>query len=146
VSIWRVTSHVSALLLVGAASAYGQEPGMICGTTTDSGGAALAGVTVTLSRGDMATQTMTDSAGKYLLANVSIGTYTLSFMLDGFKKTVRANVVITPKLEWRVDQMLERSVLPPTDAPTRPVVFTKKTVTNSGTNTVPPPHPCSAPR
>ena len=89
---------------------------------------------------------MTDSAGKYLLANVSIGTYTLSFMLDGFKKTVRANVVITPKLEWRVDQELEQSVLPPTDAPTRPVVFTKKTVTNSGTNTVPPPHPCSAPR
>jgi hypothetical protein len=146
-SIWRIASHVAALLLVGAASAFGQEPGMICGTTTDSGGTVLAGVTVTLARGsETPAQATTDSAGKYLFANVSVGTYRLSFELDGFKKTVRANVVITPGFERRIDQGLERGLPLPTDPPTAPVVFTKKTVTKSGTNTVPPPHLCTAPR
>ena len=122
---------------------------MICGKTTDSAGTLLAGVTVTLARSGAETtaqtapaQTTTDSTGRYLLANVSPGTYTLSFTLDGFKKHLRANLVITPRVEWLVDQKLERSVSQPTDTPTRPVVFTK-TVT---TYTVPPPHPCSASR
>ena len=117
---------------------------MICGTTTDSAGTVLAGVTVTLARSGTETtaQTTTDSAGKYVFANVSIGTYTLSFTLEDFKKHLRANLVITPRLEWLVDQKLERSMPLPTDAPARPVVFTK-TVT---TYTVPPPHPCSASR
>jgi hypothetical protein len=121
---------------------------MICGTTTDSASAVLAGVTVTLARSGAETtaQTTTDSAGKYVFASVSIGTYTLSFTLEGFKKHTRANLVITPRLEWLVDQRLERSLVQPTDPATAPVVFTKKTVTTFGTNTVAPPHPCSAPR
>jgi hypothetical protein len=99
-SILRVSSNVVALLLIGAASAYGQTPGMICGTTTDSAGAVLAGVTVTLARdAETPAKTTTDSTGKNLFPEVSIGTYTLSFTLDSGalpRRTMRLGPSLAP--------------------------------------------------
>ena len=160
-AIFRVSLNLATLLLVGAASAHAQTPGMICGTVTDAAGVGLAGVTVTL-QGDASTPPstiVTATQGDYRFPSVSSGTYTLLFTLDGFKKAVRPGVIITTAVEWRADQPLEPSAFPtagPTNPPEVPVgyshpatggTFTKTIVENDPmfTNAVPP-HPCSAPR
>jgi hypothetical protein len=151
----RVTCGAAVLALVGAASAYAQTPGMICGTATDSAGAKMAGVTVTLaSRAEEPATTKTSATGEYLFPKVAIGTYSLSFTLDGFKKTVRSGVVIGTGLELRIDQQLERSLLSKEEvaapaasvaydrAPATGGTFTRQIVTSQRT----PPQPCGAPR
>jgi hypothetical protein len=161
--IVRVSSNVAALLLVGGVSVYAQTPGMVCGTATDSAGAVLAGVTVTLAHdAETPATTTTDSTGNYLFPKVSIGKYTLSFTLEGFKKSVRPGLIITSGFELRIDQHLEPSLMqsdaqspqnPPfapvgSDPPRRQVTFTKTIVaTTIVKNPDPPPaHPCGAPR
>jgi hypothetical protein len=59
------------------------------------------------------------------------GTYTLSFTLGGFKKTVRSGVVINSGVELRVDRRPSGGT------------FTKTIVTRA---VPPPPHPCGVPR
>jgi hypothetical protein len=153
--VFRVGANVAALLLLGAASAYAQTPGQICGTVTDPSGAGMPGVSVTLMARDAAPSrtATTDPKGDYLFPNVWIGTYTLSFELSGFKKAVRPGLVVKASLELRADQRLEPGT--PTDQlemkPFPPVVDVKKTgttatsATATGQRPVPLP-PCGAPR
>jgi hypothetical protein len=93
ISIHRVSLSLAGLQLIGATSAYAQAAGMICGTVTDPAGTGAPGVTVTLSLGrDYSTSiatTTTAAKGDYLFPSVPVGTYTLSFTLDGFMKVVQ---------------------------------------------------------
>src|SRR5438034_6916971 len=85
------------LLLVGVVPAAAQvSSGEVFGKVTDGTGAILPGVLVTLG-GPALIQpqtTTTVESGAYRFPRVPIGTYTVSFELAGFKKSVRDGIVI----------------------------------------------------
>src|ERR1051325_11543064 len=93
------------LLLLASAAAFlpslilGQtnQTGKIFGTATDNSGAAVPGVTVTLtSPALIVPQSMkTDEVGAYHFEQIPLGTYTLSADLQGFNRFVRENIQIT---------------------------------------------------
>src|ERR1700674_1470718 len=103
-----------AFLLLPNARAQ-QTLGGITGTVTDSSGAVVSGATVTL-LGDETklsrTQT-TSSSGSYLFVNLPIGTYSLSFTLQGFQSqnipsiAVQANRTATVNAELKIGNVSE---------------------------------------
>lgn len=112
-SIFAIAFLVFSVLML-ALPAEGQETlGGITGTVTDSSGAVIADVVVTLV-GDqtMLTRTQkTNSIGVYDFVNLPIGTYTLTFAHDGFQTekvpsiTVQANRTATLNSSLKVGQV-----------------------------------------
>ena len=102
------------LLLVGfsfvmfllAPSARSQENATITGTVTDSTGAVIPSVQISLA--DPATgrtrQVTTNSSGIYLFANVGVGHFTLSAAAPGFQKFTRTDIVVN------TDQTLKEDI------------------------------------
>ena len=76
---------------------------------------------------------VTGTTGTYQFPNVPIGTYSVTFELEGFKKSVRPNVIITSGFQAPVDQKMEvgnrTEEVMVSAAP--PVVDTKKTTTGA---------------
>lgn len=70
--------------------------GALWGRVTDPSGAVLPGVTVTLSSSHLIQPeiTSTSQTGTYRFAELPIGTYHLTFELDGFKTFIREDVVL----------------------------------------------------
>src|SRR5579864_8887723 len=103
--VWIAVSVVVGL----AGSAQAQAVGQILGVVTDATGAVLPKVTVTVSgtglQQPVARSTMQD--GAYTVPDVPIGTYVVSFELNGFKKAVRPDVVITTGFSATVNMKLE---------------------------------------
>jgi hypothetical protein len=145
-SIPRIGACLTALLLVATASAYAQTPGMICGTVTDPSGTGMAGVIVALS-GSASTPiatTTTATKGDYVFPSVAAGTYTLSFTLDGFKKTSRPGLIMTAGVERRIDQQLAPAATEQEVGTGYPPVVTTKKIVVSAAST--PPRLCGASR
>ena len=105
----------------------------IVGIVTDSTGAVLPGVTVTVAGTGLQQPLVahTTRTGGYRFLNVPIGTYNVTFELNGFKKLVRAGIQISNGLVARVDQKLEIGGLGETVTITAasPLVDTKRTAT-----------------
>jgi hypothetical protein len=83
--------------------------GVIEGTVTDETGAALPGVTVTLTSPALQVRqltTVTDSAGRYRFGEVRVGAYRLQFELQGFQTFVRENLELEVGFAARVDATL----------------------------------------
>jgi hypothetical protein len=105
---------VIAFLLIPNAHAQ-QTLGGITGTVTDSSGAVISGATVTLV-GDQTklsrTQT-TSTTGSYAFVNLPLGTYTLSYALQGFQSQnipgiqVQANRTATVNAELKIGNVSE---------------------------------------
>jgi outer membrane receptor protein involved in Fe transport len=83
---------VLALPLVGAAQT---GTGRITGVVTDASGGVLPGATVTIKSSDTGAvrSTVTDSGGRYVIANVAPGPYELTVELAGFSKQTSKLVV-----------------------------------------------------
>jgi hypothetical protein len=131
----RSILFAAGLLLIAAASANAQGMGSIFGKVTDSTGGVMPGVTVTVS-GTALQQPLTNvtsASGTYQFPTVPIGTYTVSFELDGFKKAVRNGIIITTGFSAPVDQKMEvgNKTEEVTVSAAPPVVDTKKTNTGS---------------
>jgi Carboxypeptidase regulatory-like domain len=80
------------LLAAGTADLRAQSTtGRISGTVTDSSGAVLPGVTVTVTQQGtgLARTAATDAAGAYVFVSLPVGTYDVSAELSGFKKAVK---------------------------------------------------------
>src|SRR5689334_20798883 len=93
----RSILFAAGLLLIAAVSANAQGMGSIFGKVTDSTGGVMPGVTVTVS-GTALQQPLTavtGATGTYQFPTVPIGTYSVTFELDGFKKAVRNGIIIT---------------------------------------------------
>jgi hypothetical protein len=97
----QAAGYASAVKNVNAATGYptftkyflsNQPPGTISGTVTDSSGQAIAGATVSYSEGS----TTTDGGGNYSLANVLVGTYTITAAANGYQTVSRQNVDVSP--------------------------------------------------
>jgi hypothetical protein len=123
------------MVLALAAPARAQALGQIFGVVTDSTGAVLPGVTVTVS-GTGLQQPLTmqsTQTGAYRFPNVPIGTYTITFELSGFKKVSRPNITITTGFAAPVDQKMEIGGITESVTVTSesPLVDTKKTTTGN---------------
>ncbi|HYC58181.1 MAG TPA: TonB-dependent receptor [Thermoanaerobaculia bacterium] len=90
-----IRAVVSALLvsLLAVSGAYAQiQTGSITGTVTGTDGAALPGVTVTLTGVGAPLTTVTDSQGFFRFPNLGPGTYTLRGELAGYGTAARAGI------------------------------------------------------
>ena len=124
---------VAGILLLSAVSANAQAIGSIFGKVTDSTGGVMPGVTVTVAGTGLQAPlvAVTGATGTYQFPVVAIGTYSVTFELEGFKKSVRSNIKIDSGFQAAVDQKLEignkTEEVMVSAAP--PVVDTKKTST-----------------
>ena len=94
-SIFRMVA-IAVIGIVGAASAVAQatNSGDIRGTVTDSTGALLPGVTVTITNNATGVTKVltTNSDGLYDTSSIVVGNYRLVFEHEGFEKFERSNV------------------------------------------------------
>src|SRR5689334_12030138 len=95
----RICAVAAALAIaMFAAPALAQSPtGEIFGKVTDSSGAVLPGVVVTLT-GPSLLQPLTattSSDGAFQFPRLDVGTYTVKFELPGFKTVVKQNIRVT---------------------------------------------------
>ncbi len=88
---------LAATVFAAAACAQVAITGQIRGTVTDSGGAALPDVRITATSADMMTPRtiQTDKAGDYLFESLPVGTYTVTYVSQGFRTEVRSGVTLT---------------------------------------------------
>src|SRR6267378_4930124 len=84
------------LLLTSAAASAQLSTAELSGRVTDSSGAVLPGVTVTMTQTDtQATRTsVTDADGAYVLSNLPTGPYRLEVSLAGFRTYVQTGIVL----------------------------------------------------
>src|SRR5688572_11697286 len=87
----------AVILAAWAAPAYAQGVGSIFGKVTDGSGSVLPGVTVTVTGTGLQQPLIaqTGASGAYQFPTVPIGTYTVTFEMQGFKKAIRADVILT---------------------------------------------------
>lgn len=84
-----------ALLAFGAASlVVAQEYGTVFGRATDTDGANIPGVTVTLTGGGAPRTSVTDANGQYRFLGLDPGTYGLTAELDGFSTVEQPSVTV----------------------------------------------------
>ncbi|MBA3948563.1 MAG: carboxypeptidase regulatory-like domain-containing protein [Acidobacteria bacterium] len=125
----------AALLFTFAGSAHAQGMGSIFGKATDSSGAVMPGVTVTVTGTGLQQPrtTVTGSSGAYQMPNVPIGTYTVTFELNGFKKVTRPNVIVNDNFNAQIDTKMEIGQMSDevTVSGASPVVDIKKTTTGA---------------
>jgi hypothetical protein len=120
------------VLFTGVMPAMAQvSTGEVFGKITDTTGAVLPGVTVTLS-GPALIQSQTTisvESGAYRFPRIPIGTYAVTFELTGFKKTVRDGIVIQAGFNAEIDTRMEISTVQETVTVSgeSPVVDTRST-------------------
>jgi hypothetical protein len=93
----RATLVVAAFLILLPVSALAQQ-GQIAGTVRDASGALMPGVLVEVTSPaliEKVRSATTDETGRYQITNLPVGTYSVSFTLEGFTKQQRDNVVLT---------------------------------------------------
>ena len=99
------TFAVLALLLLSAGAAAAQT---ISGVVADTSGAVLPGVTVEAQ--NAATQQVrtvtTDGAGRYVVANLQPGDYSVRYTLAGFASATRPGITLTSGFTATVDMQL----------------------------------------
>ena len=101
----------SSLVLLGMhSSVYGQVlSGSIVGTVTDPSGAVIpsSAITVTNSGTSQTRSDTTDGSGRFNIANLPPGTYSLTATTSGFRQYEQTNITVTPGTLTRVDFQLE---------------------------------------
>src|SRR5687768_13687746 len=93
----RVTVVIVAFLLLLPASAIAQQ-GQIAGTVRDPQGGVMPGVVVEVTSPaliEKVRSTVSDDSGQYRLTNLPVGTYAVTFALEGFTTQQRDNIVLT---------------------------------------------------
>jgi hypothetical protein len=92
----RFSIVFAVFLFVGSAFGQNTNAGDIRGTATDSTGAAISGVTITVLDVDKGVTTTytTDGAGLYDTGSVVTGHYTITFTKDGFNTFVRGPITL----------------------------------------------------
>ena len=129
-------ASMAAAFVFSASPVFAQRlTGEISGKVTDTSGAVLPGVTVTvigpaLIRPEVAT---TSETGAYSFPRLPIGTYSVNFELAGFKQIVHEGVRLETGFSAEINPRLDLSSLEETVTVTgeSPVVDTKQTATGA---------------
>ena len=106
----RSLSIACGMLLVGSVLAIAQlNRGTVTGTVTDSMGAVIPGVTVSIRNVETnaAYKTGSTGVGQYTMPNLPVGSYELAFEAEGFKKLIRSNVPVNATEVVRIDAVLQ---------------------------------------
>jgi Carboxypeptidase regulatory-like domain len=87
---------ISAVLIFTSSALAQSTGGRIIGRVTDSTGAVVNGVTVTLANDatGVSRDTKTDQNGDYTFVEVAPGTYRMQYAMQGFKKNIRTSVTV----------------------------------------------------
>ncbi len=104
----------SAFALVGSGVALGQAvKGTLLGNITDQGGLVLPGATVTITEvnTNITYSVTTNESGHYIFSNLKDGQYRVEAELTGFKKSLRAGILVQVNTTVRVDLKLEVGVM-----------------------------------
>ena len=102
------------LVLVCPASLRAQAvKGALLGNITDSAGLAVPGATVTITETgtNISSTALTNESGNYTFPNLKDGTYRVVAELTGFKKVIRAGIVVPVNATLRVDLKMEVGAL-----------------------------------
>ena len=102
-------SILAIAILFSGLLAGQQGRGTFTGIVTDSTGAVIPGVQVTVVNTATGSRfpTKTTSSGQYTVSGVPIGTYDLIFEMDGFNRLIQRNVEVSVAEVRRVDVTLE---------------------------------------
>src|SRR6187431_1206941 len=93
----KLTFAISTFLLLLPGIASAQE-GQITGVVRDSAGLVMPGVLVEVTSPaliEKARSATTDTSGQYRITNLPVGTYAVTFTLEGFSKQQQANIALT---------------------------------------------------
>src|SRR3954463_12489528 len=95
----------AGMLAAWAVPAHAQAIGSIFGKVTDPSGGVLPGVTVTVAGSGLQQPLVgvTSENGTYQFPSVPIGTYSVTFELASFKKSVRQDVAIQTGFNAQID-------------------------------------------
>jgi hypothetical protein len=105
---------VAIAIITAAAPASAQVLyGSVTGSVTDSQGAIIPGVTVTITNkeNNLTRETTTNAEGNYNIGNVLPGVYDVKTALQGFREVIRQNVPVSVGQVSRVDVVLEVGAL-----------------------------------
>ncbi|CAN5746159.1 hypothetical protein BH18ACI5_BH18ACI5_15960 [soil metagenome] len=104
-SRFGVVALLTVLALLTALPAYAQSVGNISGTVTDESGGGVPGATVTAkNEGTGAVrEIVTDGSGRYVLALLPIGSYSVSALMSGFRTEERTNVMLEVQQSLTLD-------------------------------------------
>jgi hypothetical protein len=100
----KLTLVIAALLMLPR-TVFAQE-GQIAGTVRDSSDAVIPGVLVEVTSPaliEKARSATTDGNGQYRITNLPVGTYTVTFTLEGFSKQQRDNIGLTSGFTFSVN-------------------------------------------
>ena len=104
------TIAATVLVLAGCLAFRGiaaaQEPGTVAGVVKEKSGAVLPGVTVRVTSVGLVERvrtTVTDGSGRYRVANLPAGVYTVTFLLAGYSPVVKLGVEVSAGLTAAVD-------------------------------------------
>jgi len=104
----RLLAVATAVLLATAPAWAQDDRATLTGRVTDGSGAALPGVTVTVTpvAGGAPSSTVTDGVGQFLSAPLAAGDYTVGFSLSGFAPQSRQGITLRPGDVFLLDQQL----------------------------------------
>jgi hypothetical protein len=94
---FKVCLVIAALAALLPATAFAQN-GSIAGTVRDAQGGVMPGVLVEVTSPNLIEKvrsTTTDGNGQYRLTNLPVGTYSVTFALEGFNKSQQNNIVLS---------------------------------------------------
>ncbi|HEX9670865.1 MAG TPA: TonB-dependent receptor [Thermoanaerobaculia bacterium] len=95
-NFWRRALTVVAFLLLAGVPAFAQQTtGSVFGSVVDEQGAALPGVTVTITGGGAPQVFVTNAQGDFRFLGLSAGSYQLSAALEGFGTVEYPNVTVS---------------------------------------------------
>ena len=134
----RQLSWALALLLFLSTTAFGQQTlrGSIAGTVSDDTGAAMPGVTVTVTSPALQVDQIlrvSNERGEYQVIDLPSGTYRVAYDLPGFATLVREGLVLTTGFNARVDVSLKVATLAETVTVTGESPLVDVTSTAGGT-------------
>jgi CBS domain-containing protein len=108
VNRWTLSAVLVLLLIPSLASAQATT-GEITGRVEDSGGAIVPGVTVSAENRDTSflRSTLTNPDGEYVMTLLPPGRYNVSAELEGFKRAVHENVLVSVGTRLTLNLLLE---------------------------------------
>ncbi|HET9208939.1 MAG TPA: carboxypeptidase regulatory-like domain-containing protein [Thermoanaerobaculia bacterium] len=112
INLWgRIVAVAALLLLAVGGTAFAQlQTGNLYGTVTDDKGAALPGVTVTLTGQGAPQVQVTNAQGQFRFLSLSPGTYDLKSELEGFSTIDYPNIVINVGRNTTIEVKLSPAV------------------------------------
>lgn len=134
--ITRISCAIALLLVLNTMGLAQTIRGQIAGTIRDESGAALPGVSVTVTSPALLVLQIvrtSDERGEYQVADLPTGTYRVAYDLDGFATLVREGIVLTAGFAARVDVVLKVATLAETITVTGESPLIDVTNTRGGT-------------